>query len=286
MPLEMSLEKLAIRAKMRMIKLFCKLPFVESPLPKDPFGKAVWTTKEKYLEIHLEAISKKDFQVNDFENEYGFSVDEKWFNELALHTQACLKKSELNYNHGKLLYSLLSNYLNNRESNNNLPINIIETGTARGFSSICMSRALIDNKVNGRIITIDCIAHNEKMLWNCIDDIEGPKRRSELLDPWINELSNILFIQGWTEEMIYKLGLNRINFAFLDAQHTEKNVLHEFKYVADRQIKGDIIFFDDVTPDKFPGVCDAIDHIEKNHSYKIRRLPFSKDRSYAIAERI
>ena len=43
---------------------------------------------------------------------------------------------------------------------------------------------LIDNNKFGHLITIDCISHNEKMIWNCIDDLEGPKTRYELLKPW------------------------------------------------------------------------------------------------------
>ena len=42
---------------------------------------------------------------------------------------------------------------------------IVETGTARGFSSICMSKALIDQKKSGKIISLDCISHNEKIFW-------------------------------------------------------------------------------------------------------------------------
>ena len=77
-----------------------------------------------------------------------------------------------------------------------------------------MSKALNENKVNGRIVTIDCISHNEKMFWNCIDDFEGPKTRAELLKKWESELLNIIFVQGWTSTTIKKIGLSRITFAF------------------------------------------------------------------------
>ena len=50
-------------------------------------------------------------------------------------------------------------------------INILETGTARGFSSIIMSRVLINKKVSkGSIYTLDILPHNVKMYWNCISD--------------------------------------------------------------------------------------------------------------------
>ena len=83
---------------------------------------------------------------------------------------------------------------------------------------------------------------------NCISDSEGKKTREELLSEWGKELSNIIFIQGWTLKTLDNLGLSRINFAFLDAQHTKQSVLEEFKYIYPRQKKGDMVFFDDYTP--------------------------------------
>ena len=284
----MFLNKFAYRFKRKLLNLIFKNSFLKKPLPRHPFGRELYSDKETYLCLHKEAIESENIEVSSFEKEYGYSIDKKWFSNLALHTQACIKKSKLNYSHGKLLYTLLSKYLNQQKNlkKQQAQINILETGTARGFSSICMSKALIDNNAKGKLITIDCISHNEKILWNCIDDIEGPRTRSKLLEHWKDELSNIIFIQGWTMETLYKIGIDRINFAFLDAQHTKNDVLNEFKFVAQRQLKGDIIFFDDVTVGLFDGVCKAVNEIEIKYSYKIKRLNFSKERSYAIAERI
>ena len=284
----MFLTKFAYKVKIKILNLIFKIPFLEKPLPKNPFGNKLYANKEMYLNLHKAAIESENIEVSRFEKEYGYSINKKWFSKLALHTQACIKKSKLNYNHGKLLYTLLSKYLDTQKTSekHKSKINILETGTARGFSSICMSKALIDRNIQGHLITIDCISHNEKILWNCIDDIDGPRTRSKLLEYWKDELSNITFIQGWTGETIYKLGIERINFAFLDAQHTKKDVLNEFNFVAKRQMKGDIIFFDDVTAGLFDGVCEAVNEIEIKYPYKIKRLNFSKKRSYAIAERI
>ena len=72
----------------------------------------------------------------------------------------------------------------------------------------------------------------------------------------------------------------------LDAQHTKEAVLEEFNYVSERQKKGDMIFFDDVTPNIFDGVCNAVEEIEKNYPYKMDYLPFDKNRGYSLAIRI
>ena len=56
-------------------------------------------------------------------------------------------------------------------------------------------------------------------------------------------------------------------------------------YIEKRQLKGDIIFFDDVTPNLFDGVCDAVKEIKKNYPYYIEFLVFDINRGYAVATR-
>ena len=266
---------------------FYKLPFLQKPLPrKNIVQKINLKTKEKYLLLHKEAINTKNPKVDEFEKEIGFLIDKEWFNDITLITQTSIKNSKLNFNHGRILYSLVSKYIENQLEVGENKITILETGTARGFSSLCMSKAINDRKFMGKIITIDCISHNEKMLWGCVSDLDGEKTREELLSNWHKELSNIIFIHGWTTETLKKIGLNRINFAFLDAQHTKSAVLQEFKFINKRQIKGDMIFFDDVTPNLFDGVCNAVKEIEIKYPYKIKYFPFDRNTGYALATKI
>ena len=263
--------------------IFCKLPFIEKPFPKKFFTNKPNKNKNIYLELHKNTINKKNNLLDQFEEKIGFKIDKKWFNDVSLVTQTCIKNSDLNFNHGRILYSLLCKYIRDIKNNNQKNISILETGTARGFSSLCMSRAILDQKINGKIITIDCIPHEKKMYWNSISDCEGEQTRADLLSKWEDELLNIIFIQGWTLDALNKLAIKRINFAFLDAQHTKESVLKEFKYISNRQEKGDMIFFDDVTPNHFDGVCKAVEEIEKNYPYRVRRIDFDKNRKYALA---
>ena len=83
-----------------------------------------------------------------------------------------------------------------------------------------------------------------------------------------------------------KKNKDRINFAFLDACHTENDVLKEYEFVAVRQMEGDIIIFDDVTPSMFPGVVKALKIIENKKQYKIKNFKISKHREIAIAEKL
>src|SRR3546814_10621516 len=117
------------------------------------------------------------------------------------------------------------------------------------------------------------------MLWNCIDDHEGPRTRAQLLSDYPELLSRIVFLRGRSDEVIKTLGLSRINFAFLDATHTEPEVRHEFEFVSARQASGDVVVLDDVTPRLFPGVVAAVDARSEEHTSELQSLMRS---SYAV----
>lgn len=253
---------------------------IDARWDNDPFGTTPRASREEYQRLFEETRSKEYPQVLQIEAETGFAVDRDWLDELALHTQITRKVSELGYPHGRLLYSLLRRYI--VESGETF-ISIMETGTARGFSALCMAKALADAGVEGRIVTIDVLPHNKKQIWNCIDDHDGRKSRAELLAPWSDLLKKVLFLQGDTQYLLPRVGLERVNFAFLDAAHLRSSVLHEVGAVAGRQHAGDMIFFDDVTPAAFPGVVQAVDEIEAEGEYGMRRLAVSDQRAYAWA---
>src|SRR3546814_8403033 len=82
-----------------------------------------------------------------------------------------------------------------------------------------MARALQDAGAGGYVVTVDQLPHDRPMLWNCIDDHEGPRTRAQLLSDYPELLSRIVFLRGRSDEVIKTLDLSRINFAFLDATH-------------------------------------------------------------------
>ncbi len=241
-------------------------------------------TKEHYLRLHEQCRQDVYRPILSLEAEYGYAINNDYFENLALHTQVCVKKSKLNYQHGKLLYIFLRAYIeNNFESQNMKLVNVFETGTARGFSSICMAKAIIDSGKPGHIISCDLLPHYHRRYWNCIDDLSGKKTREELLSPWSEETRLITFVHGKIKNILDHLGCSRIHFAFLDATHAYKDVKAEFDYVSKRQNKGDCIVFDDVTDALFPGVVKAVKEIESSKEYSISYISLSDQRGYAIA---
>ena len=247
-----------------------------------PFGKKILATKEFYLKKFEEVKNFKYENIENFLPVKKYPIEKNWLDNLALHTQIVKKKSQINYQHGRILYSCLKEYI---LSNQHKYIEILEIGTARGFSSLCMSKSIMDCNIRGNIFTIDIIPHNKAFFWNCIDDHEKPKTREELLLKWHEQLQNIRFVTGPSRFVLKKLNINRINFAFVDGMHDISNVKREFNFISLRQKKNDIIIFDDVS-DNFPEVIKFIKNIKKLNTYQIQTLASEIDRSYAICTKL
>tara|TARA_S200000501_G_C20739122_1_gene706535 strand:- start:86 stop:913 length:828 start_codon:yes stop_codon:yes gene_type:complete len=251
----------------------------------DPITKIFLGTNKMYQNLLDESFKTNFNNIADLEKEYGFSVDENWLNNLALKTQISIKKSKPNFQHGRILYACLRNYIE-KYNYNNKKITIFETGTSVGFSALCMSRAIKDAKFeNYTIYTTDIIPSNLKIYWNKYGDEFGKRTRIEILDEWKEYLENITFLSGDTLDILANLHINRINFAFLDAVHSSKYVKAEFDYVRKRQKVGDLIIFDDITQNQFPDLVKYIFNIENDKDYDFQYLKSTDSRGYAIAKK-
>ncbi len=252
-----------------------------APFYNMPFGNQPKASAQAYTDIWNRAREQSWDVVDQYEQQSGFAIDSDWMHDLALLTQVVIKKSEICYQHGRLLYSALSGYARRQDVEY---VNILETGTARGFSSLCMARALDDAGVPGKIVTFDILPHDIPMYWNCIADKDGPRTRAELLAPYADLVDRyVFFVQGDSKLQLNKVKLPRINFAFLDGAHTYDHVLAEFAHVRDKQQPGDMIFFDDYTPSLFPGIVQAVDEICDRYGYDKTPITVSEQRGYVIA---
>ena len=243
------------------------------------YGNKPQGSKEEYLEIWGNAKSLAYPEIDKIELQYKYSVSKEWIDELALSTQVVKKGSDICYQHGRILYTLLSSYIS---KNPNQDYTIVETGTARGFSSICMAKAISDMHSFGKITTFDIIPCDEAMFWGCIEDHNGPQTRLQLLKNYNSLLSKIIFIQGDTKIQAKKFCTNRVNFAFLDGGHGYDDVINDYNLVSGRQEKGDIVIFDDYTPSMFPEIVTAVDEICHKYQYNQQIIMGNKDRGYCI----
>ena len=238
-------------------------------------------SENEYLKIFVDTKDKNYPNINEYEVASNFKIDKEWLDNLALHTQVVKKNSKINYQHGRILYLTLRKYLAKTSVGE---INIFESGTARGFSSICMSKALIDSNQKGTIHTTDILPHLKQMYWNTVDDhTRGKLSRLELLEKWSKELENIKFYTMKSSEFFKSNDLKRINLAFLDAVHDEMNISEEFEYVRNRQIKGDIIIFDDFDDQYFSLKRYIKDNVPNFYNFHV--IESDEQRHYLVAEK-
>jgi hypothetical protein len=243
--------------------------------------------KQNYLNIYDTIINKKYNNIDNFINSNQFKeIDRNFLNNLALISQISIKKSEVNFQHGRLIYSILNNYIKlNRNILNNFLF--IDVGTAKGFSSVIISKCAMDNDINYKMYSFDLIPHNKKIFWNSIKDTEGKSSREELLKDYKDYTHNVKYIKGRTKNKFKETSSHeRINFAFLDGSHDYDDVKFEFNFIKQKQKKGDIILFDDVTDGHFNGIVKLVNEIYQNQEYEIEKINSSIFRGYAIATKI
>lgn len=252
--------------------------YEDAPLCSEPVG-----SRQDYLKRWKAAMEETHPSVDAFERACAAAVDPEWFHQLALVTQVSIKASPTCYQHGRLLYASLRRYIRDRPGET---FTIVETGTARGFSALCLARALSDAGASGRVATFDVLPHEVPIYWNCIRDERGPCTRAELLGDYAALVErSIVFHRGDTREMLQRVVFPRVHFAFLDSVHTYEHVMNEFAAIRDRQQRGDVLFFDDVTPAFYPGVVKAAEEICRDHGYSPTAVDVSERRRYLVAEK-
>jgi len=254
-------------------KQYTQAPFCSAPLAPPSEYRRIWT----------EARSVSYPAVDRYEASCGAAIDPEWLHQLALPTQITIKASLPCYQHGRLLYSTLVRYTRLRAHDH---LNIVETGTARGFSAVCLAKALHDAAATGKIVSFDVLPHNTAILWNCVLDADGPRTRAALLGGYADLIERyVVFHCGDTKRELANVSFPRIHFAFLDSVHTYDHVMAEFASIGARQRAGDLLFFDDYTPEAYPGVVRAADEICRVHGYSGTVVTASDHRRYLIAEK-
>ena len=251
----------------------------ENPFAVDPES----VSRERFLALAA-GTRRNDALVATLGERFGKLPDAEFVDELALATQVVPKDEELDWSHGFLLYAALTSYL--EQVGSDRPVTIFETGTARGFSAVCMAKALHDAGRAGTILTVDMLHAERPLFWNSIADADGPKTRVELLDPWADLVEDyVVFLRGDVSVALEQIVLVRIHFAFLDAEHTYDAVRDELAFVAAHQQPGDVIVCDDYTPREFPEIVRAVDELAATGAYELETFVSSPGRGYAYLQK-
>ncbi len=200
--------------------------------------------------------------------------------------------------HGLLLYGLVRKYH---------PQKIVDIGTARGFSAMCMAKGLVDNaEADGLVFTIDTIPSHQPYKWHRpgrqppSDPAAGNMlTREQLLEPFDESLKQrITFLTGNSIAILsasnWKYG--NLDFAFIDGEHTYQAVKEDFENVSGWLNPGGIVVFDDFHPGrvkfhrgkyelvrvKFPGVKRVVTEALNSGFCVVTTLPVKDEYGLAI----
>lgn len=186
-----------------------------------------------------------------------------------------------NFNHGIILYTLLDDYL--KKNNNNFEI--LEIGSARGYTSLCMSQAIINNNNNSKILSLDVIGNDSKFFQKTYI---GNKRvsRFDILKNFSSELlKNIIFIKADTYSDLEKITFHNLKFVFIDGEHNFKYLSKELEYCDRFLLKDGLIVVDDYNEKEFNEVIKCVNFFAKNFNYDLKIIKYGKLSNFAILKR-
>ena len=163
-----------------------------------------------------------------------------------------------NYERGILLYSLIAKYK---------PKNVLEIGTAEGYSTLCMAWAMTDYNINGKIFTIDPkpfdVPVERNVTWE-----DNPKHdtvmlsRRELWNKFADKewIKKIEVLTGFSGEVLQKnTKLPKMDMGFIDGSHVYEAVVHDFYAFLEVASESFHLLFDDYVPNENDGVTKTID---------------------------
>jgi hypothetical protein len=175
---------------------------------------------------------------------YNISNDDlRFIRMLAKKTQLVNKKSEVDFAHGILLFSLIKNYPSSH-------VKVAEIGTAKGFSALCMSAAIKSGGKSGIVMTTDIIPNWVERYWNDVGDLEGKISRGNFIEEEFATLrANIMFLSMASFNISNTIDFPEINVWFFDGVHSPKAIRNEYT-VAKKSVSSNTIYiFDDCTED-------------------------------------
>ena len=165
----------------------------------------------------------------------------------------------INYERGILLYSLIAKYK---------PENVLEIGTAEGYSTLCMAWAMVDHNINGKIFTIDPkpfdIPVEREITWEKnLEHNTVSLSTKELWNKFANKewIKKIEVLTGFSGEILQKKTkeLPKMDMGFIDGHHAYEAVIHDFYAFLQTASENFCLLFDDYNPNENRDVTKVID---------------------------
>lgn len=211
--------------------------------------------------------------IDELEARSGYALERSRLEIAAKHLACPVKRNPPNWQHGRVIYALLRRYLAARTGF----VSLLDIGTAKGFSALCMAFALADAGMDGAITSLDVVDPDARVPRNSIAECEELKTVAQFVSPW-QESRFIAFRQSTGAAWLVS-DRGRVHFAFVDGKHEYRAVREEAELLARRQEPGDIALFDDL---QIAGVERAV---RATRGYAVAMLEAKRERRYAIATR-
>lgn len=213
--------------------------------------------------------------VDTIEEQCGHKLAKARYEEAARILACPVKKHPPNWQHGRVIYALTRQYL----AGGTDPVTLLDIGTAKGYSALCLQWALLDAERPGRVYSVDVIDPHARIPRNTVADLDGKKTLYELLADW-PEADGITFLGQTGVGWLQAHEDTRVHVAFVDGKHSGHTVRQEGKLLAARQKKDDLVIFDDV---QIGDVHAAV--VTLQSWYRITYVELLPWRAYAIATR-
>lgn len=237
-------------------------------------------TKTHTADAYSEAFGREAFNVypavDALEVEYGYAMAVERYLDAARVLACPVKASPPNWQHGRVLYSVTRRYLEGWDTSIRF-FNMLDVGTAKGYSALCLLWALKDAGKAGQVVSVDVIDPIERVRRNTIAEVDGYLTLADTMKPW-PEAQEIAFRKS-TGQAWLTANPSRIHVAFLDGKHSYEAVSWEASLLASRQRPGDVVMFDDV---HMPAVRKAVSELK---TYDVRYLELKPERHYALGRR-
>lgn len=232
------------------------------------------TLTARDYQIAFELEQSRSYPVVDaIETRTGHALERTRLEGAAAVLACPVKKNPPSWQHGRVLYSLVRQYLEGCRSR----VLMLDVGTAKGFSALCLQWALNDAQVQGTVVSVDVIDPRSREGRNTVAELAGPKTIWEIVAPW-PEASAIKFLHSTGIQWLTQY-TGRIEVAFVDGKHTGPVVWKEGKLLAERQQRGDLAIFDDVH------LLDVRDAVASLSAYDLEWVTVLPERAYAIGRR-
>ena len=213
---------------------------------------------------------KSDYTITEYISKLDVEIPpEEEFKKIAkifkIYPNEPEKIALIDYERGILLYGLITKYK---------PKAILEIGRAQGYSTMCMAWALSENKIDGKIVSVDPASMNNSVDW--IIDWEGEPTIKKMSTKQIwskyaksEWLEKIIPLTCFSDELLEKEDLPKFDFGYIDGHHIYEAVLCDFNIFLKNSNEKFYCLFDDYIDDEKSGMKQAIDEILEQYSGKM-----------------